>query len=53
MKVGDLVRCITADGRIGIITEVLDPKGWKRYAVLVVGYDLPGIYDHDNLEVIG
>ena len=52
MKVGDLVKCATAKGSIGIITEILDPKGWKRYTVLVVGYDKPSNWRPQQLEVI-
>ena len=52
MKVGDLVKCATTKESIGIITEILDPAGWKRYAVLVVGYDKPSNWWEHQLEVV-
>ena len=56
MKVGDLVKCITADERIGIITEISLPrKGGHVYTVLVLvaGYNKPSPFQNYQLEVIG
>ena len=55
MKVGDLVKCNTADESIGIITEIsLPQKGGHVYTVLVlvVGYDKPFPFQNYQLEVI-
>ena len=55
MKVGDLVKCIAADGRIGIITEVsLPPKSGHIYTVLVLvaGYNKSFPFQNYQLEVI-
>jgi hypothetical protein len=55
MKVGDLVKCITADERIGIITEISLPrKGGHVYTVLVLvaGYNKSFPFQNYQLEVI-
>ena len=55
MKVGDLVKCIAAFGRIGIITEVsLPQKSGHNYTVLVLvaGYNKSFPFQNHQLEVI-
>ena len=55
MKAGDLVKWITADERIGIITEVsLPQKSGHIYTVLVLvaGYNKPFPFQNYQLEVV-
>ena len=51
MKVGDLVKCISANGLVGLILKVvLNEHGSFVYVVLVDGYRYP--FRTDHLEVL-
>lgn len=47
MKVGDLVRCINANGMLGLILKIiLNAHGSYVYVVLVDGYRYPFRANH-------
>jgi len=51
VKVGDLVKCISANGLVGLILEVvLNIHGSYVYVVFVDGYRYP--FSADLLEVV-